>query len=84
VGASDRVGRDAAKPARVYDLRSTFASNALAVGVTVYELARIMGTFVGMIERHYGALLDAAHDSLLTRLDAPGRARDISSVICRA
>ena len=28
------------KPARIYDLRSTFASNALAAGVTVFELAR--------------------------------------------
>jgi hypothetical protein len=32
-----------ATPARIYDLRSTFASNALAVGVTVFELARVMG-----------------------------------------
>ena len=32
------------------DLRSTFASNAPAAGVTVYELARIMGTSVAMIE----------------------------------
>jgi hypothetical protein len=30
-------------PARMYDLRSTFASNALAAGLTVFELARIMG-----------------------------------------
>ena len=58
-----------AKPARMYDLRSTFASNALAVGITVYELARIMGTSVGMIEAHYGALLDTAHDSMLERLE---------------
>jgi hypothetical protein len=41
-----------AKPARIYDLRSTFASNALAAGVTVFELARVMGTSVAMIERH--------------------------------
>jgi len=56
----------------MYDLRSTLASNALAAGVTVYELARMMGTSVGMIEAHYGALLDTAHDSLLTRLDVSG------------
>jgi integrase len=60
------------KPARMYDLRSTFASNALAAGITVYELARIMGTSVGMIERHYGALIDTARESLLERLDAGG------------
>jgi hypothetical protein len=27
-------------------------------GITVYELARVIGTSVRMIERHYGALLD--------------------------
>ena len=59
-----------AEIAILYDLRSTFASNALAHGITVYELARIMGTSVGMIEAHYGALLDTAHESLLERLDA--------------
>ena len=52
------------------DLRSTFASNALAAGVTVFELARIMGTSVLMIERHYGALLDGAHAGIAGRLDA--------------
>ena len=55
------------KPATPYDLRDTFASNALAAGVTVFELARVMGTSVRMIERHYGALLDGAHAG---RLDA--------------
>ena len=58
-----------AKPARVYDLRSTFASNALAAGITTFELARIMGTSVGMIEAHYGTLIDTAHDAILTRLE---------------
>jgi integrase len=57
-----------ATPARIYDLRSTFASNALAAGVTVFELARVMGTSVAMIERHYGALLDGAHAGIAGRL----------------
>ncbi len=57
------------RPARLYDLRSTFASNALAAGLTVYELARIMGTSVRMIEQHYGALIDTAHDAILSRLE---------------
>ena len=47
------------KPARIYDLRSTFASDALAAGVSVFELARIMGTSMAMIERHYGTLIEA-------------------------
>ena len=58
------------KPARIYDLRSTFASDALAAGVSVFELARIMGTSVRMIERHYGALLDGAGAGIVSRLDA--------------
>jgi hypothetical protein len=33
-----------ARPARIHDLRSTFASNPLTAGVTVFELAKIMGT----------------------------------------
>jgi integrase len=59
-----------AKPARIYDLRSRFASNALAASVTVFELARVMGTSVRMIERHYGALLEGAHAGIAGRLDA--------------
>jgi integrase len=58
-----------AKPARIYDLRSTFASNALAAGVTVFELAKIMGSSVRMIERH-GALLDGAGAGISGRLGA--------------
>lgn len=48
----------------------SFASNALAAGVTVFELARVMGTSVAMIERHYRALLDGAHAGIVGRLDA--------------
>jgi hypothetical protein len=48
------------RPARIYDLRSTFASNALAASVSVFELARIMGTSVAMIERSYGTLIEGA------------------------
>lgn len=55
-------------PARIYDLRSTFASNALAAGITVFELARVMGTSVEMIERHYGTLLDGSGANMATRL----------------
>jgi integrase len=59
-----------AKPARIYDTRSTFASRALAAGVSVFELARIMGTSPAMIERHYGCLLDGAGAGITGRLDA--------------
>jgi len=33
-----------AKRVRIYDLCSTFASNALAAGITTFEVARIMGS----------------------------------------
>ncbi len=64
------------RPARIYDLRSTFASDALAAGVSVFELARIMGTSVRMIELHYGALLDGAGAGIAGRLDALDAERD--------
>jgi integrase len=57
-----------AKPARIYDLRSTFASDSLAAGITVFELARVMGTSIRMIERHYGTLLGGATASIAARL----------------
>jgi hypothetical protein len=47
-----------------------FASNALADGVSVFQLARIMGTSVRMIERHYGALLDGSGAEIARLLDA--------------
>jgi integrase len=65
-----------ATPARIYDLRSTFASDALAAGVGVFTLARVIGTSVRMIERHYGALLDGAGAELAGRLDALDAQRD--------
>jgi hypothetical protein len=58
-----------AKPARIYDLRSTFISNALANGLTVFETARVAGTSVKMIEV-YGARIDTAHAGILGRLEA--------------
>ncbi len=36
----------------------------------MYELARLLGSSVRMIEHRYGALLDTAHDAILERLDA--------------
>jgi integrase len=51
---------------RVYDLRHTFATWAIAEGLNSFHLARVMGTSVEMIDRHYGHLLDDA-DALLMR-----------------
>ena len=68
------------KPARIYDLRSTFASDALAAGVGIHALARIMGTSVRMIERSYGILLDGALESIAGRLDALDASREPESL----
>jgi hypothetical protein len=38
--------------------------------VTVFELARVMGTSVAMIERNHGTLLDGAQAGIASRLDA--------------
>ena len=39
-----------------YCLRHTFATEALAAGVSIFQLARLMGTSVKMIDRTYGHL----------------------------
>lgn len=59
-----------AKPARPYDMRSTFASRAISAGISADQLARVMGTSVAMIEEHYGVLLDGAGAAIAARLDA--------------
>jgi hypothetical protein len=45
-------------------------SHALAAGISAFELARIMGTSVRMIEAHYGALLQGSAETIRSRLDA--------------
>ena len=58
------------EPRRIYDLRSTYASQSLAAGVSVYDLARYMGTSVRMIELHYGKRLDGSGAANRDKLDA--------------
>jgi hypothetical protein len=61
-------------------MRSTYASNSIAAGIDVFELARTMGTSIAMIERHYGTLVTGAAASIAERQgrfeagqNAPGR-----------
>ena len=56
-----------------YALRHTFATNALAAGINLYELARYMGTSVEMVDRTYGHLAPGAEQSAAAKLDAFGR-----------
>lgn len=53
-----------------YALRHTFATEALAAGVSTFELARVMGTSVAMIDRTYGHLARDSEASILARLEA--------------
>ena len=54
---------------RIYDLRHTFATNALAAGLNIFELSRYMGTSVAMIDRTYGHLACGAEADAGRKLD---------------
>lgn len=52
-----------------YALRHTYASFAIAAGVSLFELARFMGTSVEQIDRTYGHLLPDSIDRTRSALD---------------
>jgi integrase len=54
---------------RLYDCRHTFASWAIAGGVQLFYLARIMGTSVAQIDGTYGHLLPDSEEYLRGLLD---------------
>jgi integrase len=56
-------------PRRIYDLRHTYATMSLAAGVSLFSLARRMGTSVEMIDRTYGHLAPDAEDYERALLD---------------
>ena len=53
-----------------YAMRHTFASVAIAAGIPTFEIARMMGTSVLMIEKTYGHLLTDGLDRGRAALDA--------------
>jgi integrase len=53
-----------------YHLRHSFAAEALAGGVSIFELSRLMGTSVTMIDRVYGHLAHDSEGAILARLNA--------------
>jgi len=65
--ALEAAGLDKRGP---YALRHSFATEALAAGISTFELARLMGTSVAMIDRTYGHLARDSEDSIRARLDA--------------
>jgi integrase len=56
----------------IYTLRHTFATNALAAGLSIFELGRSMGTSVEMIDRTYGHLAQGSEQAGRAKLDALG------------
>jgi integrase len=56
-----------------YHLRHTFATEALAAGVSIFELARLMGASVKVIDDTYGHLARDSEETIRTRLDARTR-----------
>jgi integrase len=53
-----------------YCLRHTFATEALAGGVSIFELARLMGASTEMIDRTYGHLARDSEQQIRARLEA--------------
>jgi integrase len=58
---------------RIYDIRHTFATWSLAAGMSIFTLARRMGTSVPVIDATYGHLA----------IDADGNDRDCSTPTTR-
>jgi integrase len=54
---------------RPYAMRHTFASFAIAAGVSLFYLARLMGTSVEQIDKTYGHLLPDSEEYLRGLLD---------------
>jgi hypothetical protein len=50
-------------------MRHTFASFAIAAGISLFYLARVMGTSVEQIDRVYGHLLPDSEEYLRGLLD---------------
>jgi integrase len=53
-----------------YHLRHTFATEALAAGMSIFQLARVMGASVKTIDRYYGHLAHDSEDAIRALLDA--------------
>ena len=62
--------RGQANAHRIYDLRHTFASWALAAHISMFEVARFMGTSIKIIDRHYGHLVRDSEDTVRAKRDA--------------
>ena len=53
-----------------YSLRHAFATNALAAGISLFDLSRFMGTSIEQIDKTYGHLAQGAEQAARDKLDA--------------
>jgi integrase len=53
-----------------YTLRHTFATTALAAGISLFDLSRFMGTSIEQIDKTYGHLAAGSEQAALAKLDA--------------
>lgn len=58
------------RPRGPYHLRHTFATEALASGISIFELSRLLGTSVAMVDRTYGHYARDTEAVILARLNA--------------
>lgn len=56
-----------------YAMRHTYATFALDAGVSIFELARLMGTSVQMIDVTYGHLVKGSHEHVRAKLEERAR-----------
>jgi integrase len=63
-----------------YALRHTFASWALAAGIPLFQVARVMGTSVKQIDDYYQHLLPDADEAMRTSLDLYDQRREEGAV----
>jgi integrase len=61
-----------------YCLRHTFATEALAAGISIFELARLMGTSVKVIDRTYAHYARDTEDHIRARLNARSEPMGVS------
>jgi integrase len=52
-----------------YALRDTFATEALAGGISIFHLSRVMGASVKTIDKHYGHLAHDGEDAIYALLE---------------
>jgi integrase len=63
-----------------YDLRHSYATWALGAGLTLFEVARYMGTSGAMIDKTYGHLAEGSASAAAAKLDAYAEAQGAASV----